>query len=189
MSRTTIAVYRPTTAGGEDRVLAEGMRTAWAAALLASGANVIVPFPAGDVDCDPLGGGQSYDELLDDLAHGRGRLLTHDKQPIADEPYAVVRTRFVRGPGSLRLIVAVVGGSRPPVLRGGRTFRGATAELRAMATTLHTIARATGVRIPAEIGWRELTFSNKSAEGRAHLLEAGAESLPEALCEAVPTVH
>jgi hypothetical protein len=48
-----------------------------------------------------------------------------------------------------------------------------------MATTLHTVARAVGLQVPPEVGWRELTFSNRAADGLAHLLATGRESLPK----------
>jgi hypothetical protein len=168
MQRKIIVLTRPEIDWDrpEERVLAEGIRVVWACALYAGGADLFIPEATeGDLD--------SW------VSPPRGRHMTHDRQPLSRSADALVTSRFVRGPDSLRISVFVDRPGRPTVMRGGCTFRGGTAELRSMETTLHTIAHAVGVDVPREVGWRELTVTRSGPAGLAHLLAAGREVLPD----------
>ena len=161
LNRPEVDLDRP-----QERVLAEGMRAIWSCALYAGGADLFVP--------------EASEDALDPSAFPpRGLHMTHDRLPLSRSADALVTSRFVRGPDSFRITVLIDRPGRPTFMRSGCTFRGGTAELRAMETTLHTIAHAAGVDVPREIGWRELTSTRRGAAGLAHLLAAGRDSLPD----------
>jgi hypothetical protein len=189
MARPTIILFRPETQGGHDLLIAEGMRAAWGCALRASGADVFMPNQPHDPGHDPLNGAKTANEAFAAIGGMRGDSLTHDGQPPTGRIDAIVLTRFVRGPGTLRVLVHILRLDAPMFVRGGRTFRGPTAELRAMATTLHTVARELRLDLPAEIGWRDLTRSTTAATGLADLVALGREDFRRATHGAPVPLH
>lgn len=169
MPRTSILFPLITVSAPHLREDAAGMQTVWACALHAAGADVFAPIEPLEPGVDPFVAFRGK----------KGAALFHDRR-FPKRIDAVVLAELNVGTQGWRCRARIRRRDGSETLLAGRPSPRRTAPLEVLTSMLHALARAFGLEMPEEFGWRELLSACTIAEGLANLSAQGRETLQHA---------